>query len=130
MCGVEKADGVDDFSRVDFPVFPLHRSRTTSHGDQGIMVAEYAPTQVLAEVFRNAGFDGVVYGSKLGKGKTIAIFDLTAAELVNCHLYRVEGVNLTFSETANPYFVQKYYDGQVEAQAAVPAGESGNLSEE
>jgi hypothetical protein len=71
-------------------------------------VAEYAPTQVLAEAFRSAGYDGIAYGSKLGKGITVAIFDLAAAELANCHLYRVEGVNFTFSMAANPYFLAKY----------------------
>lgn len=71
-------------------------------------VAEYAPTQVLAEAFRNAGYDGIAYGSKLGTGTTVAIFDLTAAELANCHLYSVEGVNLKFSMAANPYYVEKY----------------------
>jgi len=44
-------------------------------------VAEYAPTQVLAEAFRSAGYDGIVYGSKLGIGKTVAVFDLAVAEL-------------------------------------------------
>ena len=32
-------------------------------------VAEYAPTQVLAEAFRIAGYEGIIYGSKLGSGK-------------------------------------------------------------
>lgn len=73
-------------------------------------VAEYASTQVLAEGFRNAGYDGIVYGSKFGKGVNIAIFDLAAAELANCHLYRVEAVNLKFSMAANPYFEPKYYE--------------------
>jgi hypothetical protein len=71
-------------------------------------VAEYAPTQVLAEAFRNAGYDGIVYGSKLGSGRTVAVFDLTAADLANCHLYQVDAVNLKFSIAANPYFVTKY----------------------
>ena len=57
-------------------------------------IAEYAPTQILAEAFRSAGYDGVVYGSKLGIGKTVAIFDLNAAELVNCEGFRVESVKL------------------------------------
>jgi hypothetical protein len=73
-------------------------------------VAEYAPTQVLAEAFRSYGYDGIVYGSKLGAGKTVAIFDLTAADLANCHLYRVKAVNLEFSLAANPYYMEKYCD--------------------
>jgi hypothetical protein len=75
-------------------------------------VAEYAPTHVLAEAFRSAGFDGIVYGSKLGSGKTVAVFDLSSAELANCHLYRVEAVNLKFGMAANPYYVEKYCNAE------------------
>ena len=71
-------------------------------------LAEYAPTQVLAEAFRNDGYDGIVYGSKLGNGKNVAIFDLTAAELANCHLYRLEAITPKFSMAANPYYMEKY----------------------
>jgi hypothetical protein len=70
-------------------------------------IAEYAPTQVLAEALRSAGYDGIVYSSKLGSGKTVAIFDLAGAELANCQLYRVEAVNLTFSVATRPYYLEK-----------------------
>jgi RES domain-containing protein len=86
-------------------------------------IAEYAATQVLAEAFRNAGYDGIVYGSKLGNGKNIAIFDPTAAELANCYLYRLEAITPKFTMAANPYFVPKYYGGEE------PKG-SGNSGEE
>lgn len=72
-------------------------------------VADYAPTQVLAEVFRDAGFDGIVYGSKLGKGKTIAVFDATAADLSSCYIYEVKSVTFDFSMTGNPYYNTKYH---------------------
>ena len=84
-------------------------------------VAEYAPTQVLAEAFRNAGYDGIAYGSKLGTGTTVAIFDLAAAELANCHLYKVEAVNLKFSMAANPYYVEKY------CKAEAPKGSADSV---
>lgn len=67
-------------------------------------IADYTPTQVLAEAFRSIHFDGIVYGSKLGKGSTVALFDLTAAESLNCRLFQVEGVNFRFSEVAKPRF--------------------------
>lgn len=72
-------------------------------------VADYAPTQVLSEVFRSAGFDGVIYSSKLGPGKTFALFDIESAELMNCYLYQVGNVKHTFIATGDPYFVSKYY---------------------
>jgi hypothetical protein len=73
-------------------------------------VAEYAPTQVLAEAFRNAGYDGVAYGSRLGTGKTIAIFDLDAAELASCEGYQVKSIKVEFSPAAEMYFSEKYLD--------------------
>jgi len=73
-------------------------------------VAEYAPTQVLAEAFRNAGYDGVAYGSKLGTGKTIAIFDLDAAELASCEGYQVESIKVGFSSATDMHFSERYLD--------------------
>ena len=60
-------------------------------------VADYAATQVLAEAFRFGGFDGIVYGSKLGAGKNVAIFDLVAARPVNGYLFQVDSLNPVFS---------------------------------
>jgi hypothetical protein len=51
------------------------------------------------------GFDGVVNGSKLGSGRTVAVFDVAAGRQSNCRLFQVNGVNLTFSEAGNPYFI-------------------------
>jgi hypothetical protein len=59
--------------------------------------AEYAPTQVLAEAFQKAGFEGIKYESKVGEGKTIAAFDLTVAEMRSCDVYRVKAMNYVFS---------------------------------
>lgn len=62
-------------------------------------VAEYVPTQVLAEAFRMSmfGYDGIVYGSKVGTGKSIAVFDLAAAKLASRHLFKVDAFSLKFS---------------------------------
>jgi RES domain len=72
-------------------------------------VADYAPTQMLAEFFRQNGLDGVGYRSALGVGHNLAIFDLDTAYVLNCSLVRVDRVSLDYSEAANPYFVSKYY---------------------
>lgn len=79
--------------------------------------ADYAPTQVLAEAFRSHGFDGIVYKSLLGKGFNVALFDIEAADLVNCFLYEVKSLSFEFKQSANPYFVTKYYanDGKENA---------------
>lgn len=45
--------------------------------------ASYAPTQVLAEIFREERFDGVAYRSNFGDGYNVAFFDLASAELAD-----------------------------------------------
>lgn len=79
--------------------------------------ADYAPTQVLAEMFRSSGCDGIVYRSLLGKGHNIALFDIESAELINCFLYEPRTIAFTFDEIANPYFVTKHLKGDGEADA-------------
>jgi hypothetical protein len=66
-------------------------------------VADYAPTQVLAENFRHNGWDGIIYGSRLGKGKNFALFDLNDADCINCRLYAITSVDLTYCEHVDMY---------------------------
>lgn len=56
---------------------------------------DYVPTQILAEAFRDAGYDGIIYKSLLDKGgKNVALFDLAAAELTGpCFLYRTRSAS-------------------------------------
>jgi RES domain-containing protein len=72
-------------------------------------VASYAPTQIMAEFFRQNGFDGVAYRSSLGPGHNIALFDLDAADVINCSLVEIAGLKLEYGQAANPYFVAKHY---------------------
>jgi len=71
-------------------------------------VADYAPTQVLAELFKVKvnGCDGVAYRSSLGEGHNIALFDLDLADLVNRRLFEVKRINFKFQEAENPYGVR------------------------
>lgn len=69
--------------------------------------AHYAPTQIIAELFKSNGLDGVVYKSRLGEGYNVALFDVSCAELINCFLYRAKSVAFKFEMEANPYFVSK-----------------------
>lgn len=59
--------------------------------------AEYAPTQVLAEVFRGAGYDGIRYKSSLGPGTNVALFDLAAADVVARRIFQTKAVRYDFS---------------------------------
>lgn len=73
-------------------------------------MAGYVATQIIAELFKDAGFDGVAYKSNFGeRGYNIALFDIDAADLIKCGLYRVDSMDMKFSQQDNPYFVSKYY---------------------
>jgi RES domain len=111
-CSMDNENSIDlrtDPEKVDKVWRDINRafSEPVTRSDD---IAEYAPTQVLAEAFRSAGYDGLVYGTKLGIGRTVALFDLNDAELVNCEGFRVKSVNLTFSPAASMYCADKYLD--------------------
>lgn len=70
--------------------------------------ADYVPTQIIAELFKANGYDGVAYRSNFGtSGFNIALFDLEAAALINCGLHRVDGIELNTTEQDNRYFVKE-----------------------
>jgi len=71
--------------------------------------AEYIPTQIIAELFKNNGADGIIYKSALGSGLNVVLFELKAAELVSCFLYEVTKISFQFKEAANPYYVRKHH---------------------
>ena len=72
--------------------------------------ADYVPTQILSEVFKNNEYDGIVYKSLVGGGNNIVLFDLDSAVLVGCSLYQTNMMDLDFEEAGNPYSYNKNYD--------------------
>jgi len=72
---------------------------------QDEQLAEYVPTQVIAESFRYAGMDGLAYRSSLGDGHNIALFDLDAANVTACGLFQIRSVKFTSIAVSNPYFI-------------------------
>jgi hypothetical protein len=67
--------------------------------------ADYAATQVIAELLRINGYDGVAYRSQFDpEGYNVALFDLDDAQLTECHLWRVTGVNTEFDGPWDGYF--------------------------
>jgi len=78
-------------------------SRPVTPSDDG---AGYAPTQVLAECFRAAGYDGLGYASALGEGHNVALFDTSAAVIINCGLFDLKRIEFGFEESTNPYFCE------------------------
>lgn len=65
-------------------------------------MAHYAPTQILAELFKTNGLDGVVYKSLLGDGHNVALFNPDDAEILNCSLFVVKNVTFNFSGSDTP----------------------------
>jgi len=70
-------------------------------------IADYVPTQIIAELFKVAGFDGVAYNSTFGDGVNVTLFDLDAVELLSCSLYKAKSLKFEFKEAASTYYVQK-----------------------
>ena len=67
----------------------------------------YIPTQIIADLFRNIGFDGIAYKSATSEeGDNIALFNLADAEVVRCHLFEVSSIEYKTEEISNPYFVK------------------------
>lgn len=72
--------------------------------DRSDEIADYAPTQVLAETFRLHGYHGLIYHSDLsdvGKdgGKNVALFELAYADIAGeCTLHRTTASQYRFSE--------------------------------
>jgi len=66
--------------------------------------ADYAPTQMIAEVWRQAGYDGIGYKSKLGQGMNIALFELDSVEIQKCELHEVESVTFSHEECSNAWY--------------------------
>jgi len=59
--------------------------------------ADYAATQILAELFRGEGYDGVAYKSAFGEdGFNVALFDLDSARHVDAELYEAKRINFEF----------------------------------
>ena len=70
--------------------------------------ADYVPTQVIAELFKNEGYDGIAYKSAFGKkGYNIVLFDPSDAELSFCALYEATALKFSFEQRDNPYWVDK-----------------------
>ncbi len=81
-------------------------SQPVTHSDDR---ADYAPTQMLAELFRKHGYDAIGYKSHFGdtedkKGYNIAIFDPNAVEIVTCAPYKVEALKVTASQFGNEWY--------------------------
>jgi len=60
--------------------------------------SEYIPTQILAELFRSKGFDGLCCKSHLGPGLNYILFETHYADMEKCVLKEVKAVNYDFND--------------------------------
>ena len=68
-------------------------------------IADYVPTQVIAELFKTEGYDGIAYRSAFSDdGYNIALFNLADAELAACALHEAKSLKYSFSQIDNPYY--------------------------
>jgi len=72
-------------------------------------VADYVPTQIIAELFKANKFDGIAYRSSLGNGSghNIALFGVDMAELVECFVFGVKNINYEFHQFQDSYIINK-----------------------
>lgn len=67
--------------------------------------ADYVPTQILAELFRDAGYDAIIYKSQFGKkGYNVALFNVDDADAINCAPYRVTEIEVKFKVDGDHWF--------------------------
>jgi RES domain len=67
--------------------------------------ADYAATQIIAELMRINGYDGVAFRSQFDEnGFNVALFDLEAVHQTECHLYRAKGVRYEFDGPWDGYW--------------------------
>ncbi|WKW13515.1 RES family NAD+ phosphorylase [Pseudogemmatithrix spongiicola] len=74
--------------------------------------ADYAPTQVLAELFRQLGYDGVAYASSYGEGHNVALFDLESARVEAAQVSRVTDMKLTVNHEYGESYRIPHVDSQ------------------
>lgn len=56
--------------------------------DRSDSSADYVPTQIIGELFKAHGFDGIAYRSSVGPGHNVALFEIDLAEQANSGLWR------------------------------------------
>ena len=71
--------------------------------------ADYVPTQILSELFQDAGYDAIIYRSQFGeKGYNVALFNVEDADPVNCAPYEVKVIKVNAEEIGNRWFSTKH----------------------
>ncbi|MCB2382288.1 RES family NAD+ phosphorylase [Shewanella sp. SR1] len=65
--------------------------------------SDYTPTQIIAELIKSLGYDGIAFKSSLGNGHNLALFDLDSAHFQSCSLSKADKVEFSFSGVSTPF---------------------------
>jgi hypothetical protein len=68
--------------------------------------ADYIPTQIISELFKNKGLDGLYYKSHLGDGLNVVLFDLSNASFEWSQVHQTIDVKYEFKENS-PTIIRK-----------------------
>jgi hypothetical protein len=65
--------------------------------------SDYVLTQVIAELIKSEGYDGIVYNSFFtDKGKNIVIFDREKVDIKNGLVYEITRIDIDYKQISNP----------------------------
>ena len=65
--------------------------------------SDYAPTQIIAELIKSLGYDGIAFKSSLSDGYNLALFKLDSAKFKSCELYEAKEVKFSFGGVSTPF---------------------------
>lgn len=70
--------------------------------------SDYAPTQIIAELFKADGIGGLIYRSSCSAGNNIVLFSPLLADMEVCWLSRVEAVSISWHVAGANYVTERF----------------------
>ncbi len=85
----------DDAKKIEAVWTHIDRafSEPVTNSDQK---SDYAPTQIIAELVKSLGYDGIAFKSSLSTGLNLALFDLNCVDFNCCNLFKVNNIQFSF----------------------------------
>jgi hypothetical protein len=76
---------------------------------QSDTIADYIVTQVVSELAKSNGFDGIVYNSGYSRenceGYNVVLFNRDNVNIRKVEIHRIESVDIKYSECNNPFYL-------------------------
>ncbi len=78
-------------------------SEPVGHNDKTV---DYVPTQIIAELFKTKGFDGIKYKSLFNNGSNLALYDISSANQINeGKVFQVTKIDVDFKQIYPHVFI-------------------------